>query len=58
MVAMWAHILVVANSSHMRGIYLYVFRFISATLPCRVPCPDAIKLQSLGNVRSGIGVRN
>ena len=38
------------GSSHTRGIYLYVFRFISA-LSCRVPCPDGIKLQSLGNVR-------
>ena len=32
------------------GIYLYVFRFISA-LSYRVLCPDGIKLQSLGNVR-------
>ena len=29
---------------------LYVFRFISAP-SCRVPCPDGIELQSLGNVR-------
>ena len=50
-VATWAHILVIVSSSHMRGIYLYVFRFISAPL-CRVPCPDGIKLQSLGNVRN------
>ena len=54
---MWAHIFVVAGSSLARGIYLYVFRFISAALPCHVPCPDGIKLQSLGNVRSGTGIR-
>ena len=50
MVALRAHILTIVGLSHMRGIYLYVFRFISALL-CRVPCPDGIKLQSLGNVR-------
>ena len=38
------------GSSHTGGIYLYVFRFISA-LSCRVPYPDGIKLQSLGNFR-------
>ena len=51
MVATQAHILTIVGSSHMRGIYLYVFRFISAALLCRFPCPDGIKLQSLGNVR-------
>ena len=51
MVATLTHILVVASSSHTQGIYFYVFRFISAALPCRVPCPDGIKLQSLGIVR-------
>ena len=50
MVAMRAHIPTIVGWSHTRGIYLYVFRFISA-LSCRVPCPDGIKLQSLGNVR-------
>ena len=50
MVAMRAHILTIVGSSHTQGIYLYVFRFISA-LSCRVPCPDGIKSQSLGNVR-------
>ena len=50
MVATRAHILTVMGSSLARGIYLYVFRFISALL-CHVPCPDGIKLQSLGNVR-------
>ena len=50
MVVTRAHILTIVGSSHTRGIYLYVFRFISALL-CRVLCPDGIKLQSLGNVR-------
>ena len=50
MVETRAHILTIVGSSHTRGIYLYVFRFISV-LSCRVPCPDGIKLQSLGNVR-------
>ena len=54
MVAIRAHILVVASSSHTQGICLYVFRFVSAALSC----PDGIKLQSLGNVRSGTGIRN
>ena len=49
MVATQAHILTIVGSSHTRGIYLYVFRFISA-LSCHVPCPDGIKLQSLGDV--------
>ena len=51
MVARQAHIPTIVGWSHTRGIYLYVFRFISAALPCRIPCPDGIKLQSLGNVR-------
>ena len=50
MVGTWAHILTIVGLSHTQGIYLYVFRFISA-LSCHVPCPDGIKLQSLGNVR-------
>ena len=43
-------VLTIVGWSHTQGINLYVFRFISA-LSCRVPCPDGIKLQSLGNVR-------
>ena len=50
MVATRAHIFTIVGESHTRGIYLYVFRFISA-LSCCVPCPDGIKLQSLVNVR-------
>ena len=50
MVATWAHILAITNSSHTRGIHLYVFRFISAP-SCRVLCPDGSKLQSLAIVR-------
>ena len=50
-VATRAHIPTVVGSSHARA-YIFMCKISLISAPsCPVPCPDGIKLQSLGNAR-------
>ena len=51
MVATRAHIPTVMGLSHTGHISLCLQISLISAPSCRVPCPDGIKLQSLGNVR-------